>query len=133
MELSSIKPPNLMKLSSKLVVKWMDGMSGSAPSYQDELGSLCRPEKVGGLGAKIIPNAAAAAASSADPVERKLQRKVYAIKKKSAKDSEKMIPSDDNRLDGEDDQEPESRIKALSKRKALPADPPQRYAKKINK
>lgn len=105
-------------------------MAGSAPSYQDELSSLCRPEKIGGLGAKIIPQATKSL--SADPVERKLQRKLNAIKNKSAQNPRKTSPVKENGLDDDDqDEEPESRVKAFTKRRAQPASQAQRSGKKI--
>ncbi|PKU64454.1 hypothetical protein MA16_Dca008377 [Dendrobium catenatum] len=107
---------------------WMDGASESAtdqsvPEFVGRIGRV-------GLGIKIMPNDRTA--SSADPVAKKLQGKLNAVKKKSAKNYEKENPADENGLgDSEDDDEPESRIKALAKKRSHPAAPPQQYTKKI--
>ncbi|KAH0457273.1 hypothetical protein IEQ34_015180 [Dendrobium chrysotoxum] len=107
---------------------WMDGASESAtdqsvPEFVGRIGRV-------GLGIKIMP--IDRAASSADPVAKKLQGKLNAVKKKSAKNYEKENPAEENGLgDSEDDDEPESRIKALAKKRPHPAAPPQQYTKKI--
>lgn len=83
-----------------------------------------------GLGIKIIPNGREA--TSADPVARKLQGKLNAVKKKSVQKQEEENPAEEIGLgSSEDDDEPESRIKALAKKRAYPATLPQQYAKKI--
>ncbi|XP_020682987.1 uncharacterized protein LOC110099982 [Dendrobium catenatum] len=125
---SQMHPKSMFEKASKLADMWMDGASESAtdqsvPEFVGRIGRV-------GLGIKIMPNDRTA--SSADPVAKKLQGKLNAVKKKSAKNYEKENPADENGLgDSEDDDEPESRIKALAKKRSHPAAPPQQYTKKI--
>ncbi|XP_020574822.1 uncharacterized protein LOC110020889 [Phalaenopsis equestris] len=122
--------PMKFEKASKLAEMWMGSMSGSTAEENE-------PEFVGrigrvGLGMKIIPNDRST--SSADPLVKKLQGKLNAFKKKSAKIYEQEKPAEENGLgdsDDDDDDEPESRIKALAKKRANPETKPLRHAKKV--
>ncbi|KAG0461930.1 hypothetical protein HPP92_020406 [Vanilla planifolia] len=121
--------PKVVKLEKafKLAERWVDDMNGSASSDLNEPEFIGRPERLG-LGARIMPNARPS--SSTDPIERKLMGKVNAMKQKSLKIIEAANREANASSDSDDDEVPESRIKALSKKRSQPMAMPKNSSKK---
>ncbi|XP_058737364.1 uncharacterized protein LOC131609619 [Vicia villosa] len=116
--------PPIVKLNSafKLAEAWVKGMSGSADDETKNVNMEGRPHKLG-LGARV-PRESKVGLSN-DPVERKLQAKLDADKRKAANIARESTPYASEALDDDEDDEDESRTNAFAKRKAaVPLSPP---------
>lgn len=116
-------PPQIAVLDKalKLAEQWVNNMSESAKEKQ-EVEPEDRPHRLG-LGAKVSRQARAG--SFNDPVERRLNAKLDAGKRRAAKNNEESAPSgrDRSNEDDEEDEDLESRTNAFTKKRVVPPTP----------
>ncbi|CAM8976100.1 unnamed protein product [Rhodiola kirilowii] len=99
----------------KLAEKWVDGMSKSTDYETADLELEARPSRLG-LGAKVPRHIEIGPLN--DPVDRKLNSKLNATKRKASQIAAEYTRSSvDNNSDSDED-EPSGRSQAFSKKKA---------------